>query len=232
MFSVRVGKAEGGIMGHKIHIIGNSKGFTLVEILIAMVISTIIMGAILMASMAGQQAASGIEQKVVVQEDVRAALDLMALEIGMASYNPKADKTLLAWQSAACGTGTAANKGIQQATASNLTVEMDLNGNGSVADANENITYSYANSQITRSVSCGAAQALIGGVNVNVINNAGTPVFQYFDGNNNTTANIPDIRRIVITLVVQSSTADLNGQSRTMVYSTSVIPRNHIMSVQ
>jgi hypothetical protein len=57
-------------------------------------------------------------------------------------------------------------------------------------------------------------------------------VFQYFDGNNNATTNIPDIRRITITLVVQSSTTDTKGQARTMVYSTSVIPRNHIMSLQ
>ena len=216
------------------HTFGDSKGFTLVEILIALVISTFIIGAIFIASLVGQEAASGIEQKVSVQQDVRAALDLMAMEISMASYNPSADKSLIKWQDKNCQVvGTTANRGIQQADGSNLTVEMDLNGDGNVTGANELITYAYANQQITRTTVCdGNTQTLIGGTNVQVLNVPGTPVFQYFDGNNNPTANAPDIRRIAITLVVQSSTVDTQGQARTMVYSTSVIPRNHIMSIQ
>jgi len=215
-------------------IFGNSKGFTLVETLIALVISTFILGALLVASLASQQAASGIEQKVDVQQDVRAALDLMSMEISMASYNPLVNKTNVQWKDVACALpGISINRGIQQANGSNMTVEMDLNGEGLVTGTNELITYAYANQQITRSTPCGGtSQTLIGATNVLVINDPGTPVFQYFDGNNNATTNIPDIRRITITLVVQSSTTDTKGQARTMVYSTSVIPRNHIMSLQ
>ena len=110
---------------------------------------------------------------------------------------------------------------------------MDLNGNGSLADSNEIISYSYAGNRITRRTGCeGGAQTLIGGTNVQVINNVDTPVFQYFDGNNNVTARIPDIRRINITLVVRAIAPDMKGQTRTMVYSTSVIPRNHVISIQ
>ena len=35
-----------------------------------------------------QRSSAGIERKVTAQQDVKPALDLMALEISMASYNP------------------------------------------------------------------------------------------------------------------------------------------------
>jgi type IV pilus assembly protein PilW len=233
--SIRYRKFCGYILENTMKKCDSSKGFTLVETLIALVIGTIIIGATLMASMAGQQAASGIEQKVDVQQDIRAALDLMVMEISMASYNPNADKTLIQWKSAGdCNAaGTTANRGIQQADGSNIAVEMDLNGDGNVTGSNEIIKYSYSGNRIRRSTSCGTNSTLIGNTNSAwVINDPGTPVFQYFDGNNNVTANIPDIRRIVVTLVVQSSTSDIKGVARTMVYSTSIIPRNHMMSIE
>jgi type IV pilus assembly protein PilW len=219
----------------------NSRGFTLVEVLVALVISTFIIAAVFMATITGQQAASGIEQKIAVQQDVRAALDMMAMEISMASYTSVVvDRGAVAWLNPTCsGAGVAANRGIQQATANALTVEMDIfpappnAPNGILTDPNEIITYSYTANQIFRNTNCSGNQLFIGGNNVQVVNaESGTPVFQYFDGNNIATANVPDIRRIVITLEVRSIAADLRGQRRTMVYSTSVIPRNHVMSIQ
>jgi|WetSurMetagenome_2_1015567.scaffolds.fasta_scaffold00121_32 prepilin-type N-terminal cleavage/methylation domain-containing protein len=244
MVLVIIFKAAGRIISGeemKVTIMDNSRGFTLLELLIAMAVSSIIMAAVVMLSVGGQRAASGIEQKVYVQQDVRAALDLMASEISMASYNPNLIKSTLVWRAADCITpgvvnsqGVYINRGIPQADASNLTVEMDLTktaanpyGNDSVLDANEIITYSYAGNQITRNVSCSGAQPFIGDANVQVINDAATPVFRYFNGNNQETANLPDIRRITITLVVRSIAKDLSGQARTAAYSTSVMVRNH-----
>src|ERR1700690_466020 len=125
-------------------IVGNSKGFTLVELLLALVIGSIILGAGYMATTAGHQASTGIEQKISSQQDIRAALGLMATEISMASYNPTDTNGL--WVSSTCGAGApVANRGIQQATAdgSTLTVEMDINENGTVGDPNDVITYVY-----------------------------------------------------------------------------------------
>jgi type IV pilus assembly protein PilW len=211
------------------------RGFTLIEVLLVVVIGSIISAALLMVVMAGQQAASGIEQKVSVQQDVRAALDMMAVEIGMASLNPNISKTGLVWLDATCsGPGVQINKGIQRAGASTLTVEMDLsqpNGNGNVTDENEMITYNYEDNIIRRSVSCGSEQTFIGGTNVEVINSeTGAPVFRYFNGNGIETNIIPDIRQITITLIVRATTSDLKGATRTAVYSTSVFPKNHAIS--
>jgi len=224
----------------------NSRGFTLVEILIALVIGTIILAAGYMAVMSGHQASTGIEQKISAQQDIRAALDIIATEISMASYNPTGTNGL--WVNPACGAGAIANKGIQQATAdgATLTVESDINENGSVnADPNELITYSYdaANERITRQAGCGGgAQSFLGDLatvsarqrNVRVVNGTlGIPLFRYFDGNNaliNMPADIAKIRRIDITIAVQATVPDVQGQTRSMVYSTSVVPRNHVVT--
>jgi hypothetical protein len=59
-------------------------------------------------------------------------------------------------------------------------------------------------------------------------------IFRYYDGSGAEIypdANplvIPNIRRIDITLAVETETIDPNtGRRRRMIYSTSVIPRNH-----
>jgi prepilin-type N-terminal cleavage/methylation domain-containing protein len=230
----------------------NQRGFTLVEILMAMVIGTMILGAVYMATLEGHRASTGIEQKISVQEDVRAALDIMAMEIGMASYNPTWTTSNI-WRSPACGgagTGVLANKGIQTPTApsvtyvsNNLTVEMDTNGLNGIGDPNEIITYSYdtVNQRITRNTNCGGSQPFIGDIstvsnrqrNVRVINNdLGLNIFTYFDSTGaditaNLPARIPDVRRIDITLAVLAADPDFQGQTRQMIHSTSVIPRNH-----
>jgi hypothetical protein len=166
------------------------------------------------------------------------------MEIGMASYNPTRTTTNI-WRNANCdpaGTGIPAYKGIQAATASTMTIEMDNNGSNGVNDPNELITYTYdtANQRITRNT-CGGAQSFIGDSatasnrqrNVSVINNTlGINVFTYFDSaGNNITASLPartpDIRRIDITLAVLATDPDFQGQTRQIIHSTSVIPRNH-----
>ena len=232
----------------------SQRGFTLVEILMAMVIGTMILGAVYMATVEGHRASTGIEQKISVQEDVRAALDIMAMEIGMASYNPTWTTSQI-WCNSDCGaagTGILANKGIQTTAGFTsdkaITVEMDTNGLNGIGDPNEIITYVYdvANQQITRRANidqthCGNATSFIGDTaastnrkrNVRVINNElGLNIFTYFDSTGtDITANlpnrIPDIRRIDITLAVVAADPDFQGQTRQMIHSTSVIPRNH-----
>lgn len=228
-----------------------SRGFTLVEVLFAITIGLLLLGAIFVAVQSGQRSSVSIEAKTTAQQDVRAALELMALEIGMASYNPRFTAGTMWLNPNDCATtGTATNKGIQAAAADSITVEMDINDSGSIGDSsNEIISYVYdiANQRITRSTNCGPFFEFLGCTDANgdgrcdtnntlktvrVINNTlGIPVFQYFDGSGNVTANIPDIRRIDITLAVETDTIDPStGQRKRLIYSTSVIPRNHAIS--
>lgn len=233
----------------------NEKGFTLVEILVAMGLSTLMLMAIYLAVNSAQRSSTGIESKVVAQQDARGALDLMAMEIRMASFNPNLAPNI--WVNPATCTGASASqsyRGIPAATASSITVEMDLNENsviGGTGNPNEIISYNYdaVNNYITRATNCGQPQPFLGDIaadsnqkTVLVVNNAaGVPLFRYYDGAytaggvgteipvGSLPGRIPDIRRIEITLVVDTANNDPNtGVPRRIVYSTSVIPRNHM----
>lgn len=237
----------------------NFRGFTLIEILVAMMVSMVILGAIYAAVTMGQQSSSAIVQKVVANQDARASLELMAMEVQMASYNPTRAAGL--WLSAAnCGTlATQQNYlGIQGPTATSITIEMDLDSSGVIGDvANEVIRYVYladaANQRITRETNCGGAQPFLGSATagqktvrvINDVNGNGTmdagdiPIFRYYTSTGAqipvanflspaTSPNVQDIARIDITLSVETEdVAADTRQRRKMIYSTSVIPRNH-----
>ena len=252
-------------------------GFTLVEILIALLIGSMMMTAIYGVVNMAQRTSTGVERKVIAQQDARNALDLMAAEIRMASFNP--NSTTGNWLQSNNCTGVSGNQnylGIQQATATAITVEMDMNEDCTenddpvcmrtdvtgTANPNEVITYNYVttgtNRYITRSTQCGNPQPFLGDTaasvagqkTVNVINTPTTPitvlnpvipVFRYYNGvgtdisatvvTNPTDLilGIPAIRRIEITLVVETEGADLTDNTRKrLIYSTSVILKNHI----
>jgi prepilin-type N-terminal cleavage/methylation domain-containing protein len=234
-------------------------GFTLVELILAIFIGALLMSAIYFAMISGQKSSAGVERKVAAQQDVRAALEIMAMEVSMASYNPNfAPGQIWRDPSPPC-TAASLNqgwKGIQEATPSSITVEMDIGETGSIRDdSNEIIRYVYdeANQYITRSTNCGAPQPFLGAdagaaagtKTVNVINStaginngAGNrAIFRYYDSNgtelspDTNPGHIPNIRRIDITLAVETEEVDPStGSRRPMIYSTSVLVRNHAIN--
>jgi prepilin-type N-terminal cleavage/methylation domain-containing protein len=250
-------------------------GFTLIEIIVALFVGSIMLAAIYSAVNSAQRTSTGIERKVIAQQDARSALDLMAMEIRMASYNP--NSTTGNWLQTDCSNVSVSqeNRGIQEATPTAITVEMDMNGDCTEDDEpicmrnyagnlnpNEVIRYFYDsnNNLISRAINCGPAEPFLGAnaattvvKTVNVINNtAGTgnlpiPVFRYYNGAgtdiSNTVATgstdpitgIPAIRRVEITLAVETEHGDPNSSftpetntRRRLIYSTSVIVRNHV----
>jgi prepilin-type N-terminal cleavage/methylation domain-containing protein len=239
-------------------------GFTLVELIFALFIGALLVAAIYFTMIWGQKSSAGVERKVAAQQDVRAALEIMAMEIGMASYNPTYQ--MGPWVKGPSAPADSANdcvkagnqsyKGIQEATATSVTVEMDIGENGTIGgpDANEVIRYEYdaENEYITRSTDCGTAQPFLGAAasstagtrTVRVINRSAgikngptedmAAVFRYYDRNGTelfpgkTPGDIPNIRRIDIALAVETEEKDpLTNQYRPMIYSTSVLVRNH-----
>jgi prepilin-type N-terminal cleavage/methylation domain-containing protein len=182
----------------------SARGFTLVEIIVAVAVSMIMLFTIGVAIDSMQKSSTGIERKVTAQEDVRAALELMAIEIRMASYNPTLAWNADIWRNTNCAAPPATNpdyRGIQGATANAITVEMDISngaggdGQGNLTEPNEIISYAYvftgAEGYVTRQTNCvGGAQPFLGDLStsgnprtVRVINqDLGIPMFRYFDG--------------------------------------------------
>jgi prepilin-type N-terminal cleavage/methylation domain-containing protein len=228
-----------------------NRGFTLVEIIVAMGIGMIMLTAIYAAINSAQHSASGIERKVIAQQDARSALELMSMEIRMASFDVNLNTAI--WVDPVNCTNVSPNpayRGIQEATATSIAIEMDIDQSGAVGDAaNEIIRYSYtaASQYITRetrrdSGGCNSSGAqpflgdtVAGQKTVKVINaGENVPVFRYFNSAGTeidpgaNAALIPTIRTIEITLIVETEYVDpASGQARRLVYSTRVIPRNH-----
>jgi len=225
----------------------NIKGFTLIEILMALFVGLLLLGVVYISVVSGQRSSVAIERKTVAQQDARAILEIMTTEIAMASFNPTFASNF--WRDPGDCVNISANqayKGIQAATANSITLEMDLLESSAVGDnPNEIIEYVYdfANERLTREVNCGGAIPFLGDVpgnarSVRVINQTlGIPMFRYFDGLGSEIAagtlpdSIPNIRRIEITLAVETEmvTPD-TGTRRRMIYSTSVVPRNHAIN--
>ncbi len=249
-----------------------TQGFTLIELLYALLIGSILCSALTGLMVAGQKSSGRMERKVSAQQDVRAALEIMGLEIAMASYNPTFQGGI--WVDPNGCANPAANqtcKGIQLASPTALVVEMDISENSRIyvrgvsagadcenpeKDCNEIITYRYVpeDQYISRSVNCGPAMPFLGarpasgqprGVRVindelKIWNGKGAPaVFRYFDARNppgelfpnENAADYPNIRRIEITLGVETDEPSAGPEPpRRLIYSTSVIPRNHALS--
>jgi len=224
------------------------QGFTLIELLVGLSLAMIVLGAIYVMIGSGLRSSSSLEIRVTGTQDVRAALELMAMEIRMASYNPNfvndiwknEDGSLSAIQE---------NWGIQEATDNKILVEMDINASSNIGDdSNEMIVYELdtANRYIKRKTNNGATFPFLGANPANpdqertvrVINSdLNIPVFRYYDGKGNNIpasqfpAEIEKIRRIEIILAVETDDVDINSkQRRRIIYSTSVIPRNHAAS--
>ncbi|MCX5848940.1 MAG: prepilin-type N-terminal cleavage/methylation domain-containing protein [Deltaproteobacteria bacterium] len=214
-------------------------GFTLIELLIAMGMGLVIMLAIYASTNISQRSSAAVGRKVATQQDARAVLDLMAMEIRMVSFSPTDSSSI--WNTIPTCSGAVSNppctycKGIQKADADKIHISMDLGGtvvsganvpSGTIGDAeNEHILYYYKSddNSIRRKVGCSATdEAILGGSEMETLvkNNAeNVRLFTYYDrlGNNLAdgitgnvpVASIPKIRRIRITIVADGKNPDI-----------------------
>ena len=67
----------------------NQKGFTLVELLVVLALSGIVTAAVYKSFTAQQQVYVAQDQVAGMQQDVRAALEIMIKELRMAGYDPR-----------------------------------------------------------------------------------------------------------------------------------------------
>ncbi len=171
-------------------------GFSMVELMIAISI----VGVILIALSATFQRSGRLyttqNVSAALQEEVRAAVEIMAREIRMAGYDP-------------FKTG---DFEIKTASATHLMFTLDLNEDGLVNNTGfpncERLSFRYSNASESLQIICGEStggqdvQTLIGG------NNTDTRVtamdLDYMDNQNNSTNFIEDIRGVVITLTAEA----------------------------
>lgn len=186
---------------------GSAVGFSLVELLIAMAVGIVVLGAMYSVFTIQNKTFGNQEELVATQQSVRAGMDMMTREVGMAGYNP----------AGATFTGVTVND-------SQLQIKADINGDGLIdAASQENIIYAFdgTNKQITRNIGAG---------NQTLVENADAFIFAYLDGSGNVTATSSNVRRIRITITGRTSKPDpdypANGGYRNYTLTSIVAPRN------
>jgi type IV pilus assembly protein PilW len=195
----------------------NQKGFTLLELLVAMGLSLIVLGAGYSVFRVQTHTVKAQESKMEAQEYARASLDMMVREARNLGFFPSGTPC----------PAPANTAGIVAATATTFQFVYDANNDGSCAGtmaggagADENVSYAYNGTDITRAVNGGAALPLTAG-------NVTAFAITYLDAAGAVTANLANIRSVSITITVQSRSTDVQfGGLRNITMNSSVDLRN------
>jgi type IV pilus assembly protein PilW len=189
----------------------NDKGFTLVELLIAMVVGLIVLGAVYALFTVQSKHLATQEQLAELHQNARIAMDIMVREISMAGYNQTTDPATITAVNRCTGTTTASNTpcaGITNAAADTISFVADINGNGDITDSNENITYYRDTSDGTlkrKSTATASGQPVVEYVQ-------SLDFVYYYDGTIAPISpnNLINIRRVKITIVTRTAKVDPN----------------------
>ncbi|MDP2840357.1 MAG: prepilin-type N-terminal cleavage/methylation domain-containing protein, partial [Syntrophales bacterium] len=191
------------------------RGFSLVEMLIAMAVGLVVLGAMYSVFTIQNKTFGNQEEIVAMQQSVRAGMDMMAREIGMAGYDPTRVNS---------DSNPSNNFSGVTVNASQLQIQADLDGSGAVdATSQENIVYAFdaTNKQITRNIGAGAQS---------FVENVETFTFAYLDSSGNVTAASASVRQIRITSTGRTAKPDpsysANGGYRTYMLTSVIAPRN------
>lgn len=103
-------------------------GFTIIEVMIALLISGLVIAAVYSAFRSQQDSYLAQEQVVEMQQNIRAGVDLMAREIRAAGYDPSQN----------------ANAGVTVATVGQFAFTKDDNEDGDVLGSGEAITFGFS----------------------------------------------------------------------------------------
>jgi len=152
----------------------NSRGISTAEVLVGGAITLMIMGVSASFFQAQQKALVTESTYAESQTVTRTVMDLFARELRMASYDP----TLGALTPAPGPNCPTTPQGIVEATATSLRFKQDLDSNGVIDGANEDVRYALVEGQITRTDGLNVTTTLVTGVPANGL------AFRYFTGGN------------------------------------------------
>jgi len=200
----------------------SNRGFTLIELLIAMSVGLVLLGAMYGVFTMHNKIFNNQEQIAEMQQNARAAMDMMTREIRMAGYDPS-------------GTMSPDPQGIPNAKfvgipydADELKIYADLNGdsNADVAeyDEHEYIKYTIDSDypfEIRRNTGGGRQEFAL---------NIQSFTFEYLNSTGSATITTADIRQIRITIIARTARPDPdyapNGGYRTYTLTSIITPRN------
>ncbi len=193
----------------------DQRGVTLTELMVALVMGLATVAAVYSIHLVQVKQRIVQEDVMAMQQNARAAMDLMTRELRMAGYDP---------MGANRDEGSSNDFFGVAYHPAELHITSDLNGNGLPTDSNESIVFLHDASDLTlkRKVGRGGRQPV--GEHIQSL------TIEYFSQGSVPTTNSPHIRMIELTLTTQTEHADpkysKNNGFRTFALRSRVVPRN------
>lgn len=194
---------------------GDARGFTLIEIMIALAIGLVVLGAVYSVFTIQHKTFGNQEEIAAMQQSVRAGMDMITREVRMAGHDPAGVNS---------DTNTENNFVGVVVSDTQLEIRADLNETVGIDETSEeHIVYAFdsANHRITRNTGGGAQP---------FVENVQDFTFEYLDGTGAVTANAANVRRVRITITGRTAKPDpsysTNGGYRTYTLTSVVTPRN------
>ena len=194
-------------------------GFTLMELVVALGIGMAILGAVAGTFMTQTKFYNAQEQVNEMQQNARAAMDLMSREVKLAGYKPR---------------GTESFSGVTYST-TELRIRANLNGalddgaggNATIDDStDEHLVYTFvsANKQIKRAYGAAGSTPEV------IANNIESFTFGYLDSSGAATTTQANIRQVSLNITARTAKPDpnltTNNGYRTYTISTVITPPN------
>ena len=193
----------------------DQRGVTLTELMVALVMGLATVAAVYSVHLIQVKQRILQEDVMAMQQNARAAMDLMTREIRMAGYDPMGVNR--------DGSDSNDFSGVAYHP-TELQIKSDLNGNGLLTDSNESIVFLYDASTLTlrRKVGRGGRQPLADHIQ--------SLALQYFDQGGAPTTDSTNIRMIEVALTAQTEHTDpqypKNEGHRTFTLRSRITPRN------
>jgi type IV pilus assembly protein PilW len=193
----------------------NQRGVTLTELMVALVLGLATVGAVYSIHLIQVKQRIVQEDIMAMQQNARAAMDLIARELRMAGYDPMGVNR--------DGSNSNDFPGITHHP-TELHVMSDLSGNGVVTDSNESIVFLYDASTLSlrRKIGRGGRQP--------VAEHIKSFALKYFDQQGVATTDSNSIHMVEVMLTAQTEHADSqyphNNGHRTFSLRSRIIPRN------
>jgi type IV pilus assembly protein PilW len=164
----------------------SSKGFTLIELMVALAATSILAACIYATYITQLKSHTTRKQVVEMQQNLRAAMQLIEREVRMAGYDPR----------------RTAGAGVTTMLANTFTFDMDITENGALGDPNESVSYTLAtdaggNQFLGRNANDGNGLQPLA-VNIDALN------FVYLDNAGNITTDPLRVSSIQVTMVARS----------------------------
>jgi type IV pilus assembly protein PilW len=196
----------------------NARGFTLVELMVALAIAAFLILGIMTISDVSSRSYRAQERVSDAQQGLRVGMDNMVRRIRMAGYDPHAESS-----------GPIAVNGIQTASDTKIQIMADYNADGAISPTDfEEITYEYnaANGQLTQLLYETTATTSPKPTPQVLVNNVTDLKFTYLNDAGKAPATLSDIRMVMILMTVADRDNRQSGSTFKRTLTTRVNCRN------